>query len=131
MVSFPDKSTPLFQCVCANDSIENKAINDGTLPVHSLKDKLSRFSLYLHREDMWMDQKDVDGKTRKLVLSLAALSRMRMRKLQCNLARNIIHMQFQNEEPEEDWEDSLSKYGMPLYQHARYIYSQSLTNHTL
>ncbi|PVI05725.1 hypothetical protein DM02DRAFT_70543 [Periconia macrospinosa] len=56
-----------------------------------------------------MDNDAKDGKPRKLVLSVAALSRMRLRKLQCRLARNIIYMQTHDKEP-DDWEENLSKY---------------------
>lgn len=46
---------------------------------------------------------------KKLVINIAALHRMRVRKLQANLANRVINMCFRKEEP-SDWEDLLKEY---------------------
>lgn len=46
---------------------------------------------------------------RQLVVSLAGLQRMRMRKLQIELANRVMSMHFKNEEP-HDWENLMKEY---------------------
>ncbi|KAF1951815.1 hypothetical protein CC80DRAFT_495708, partial [Byssothecium circinans] len=67
--------------------------------------------LYLHSEDIFHAHRTPTGNQTEttLVLSFAALNRMRMRKLQAQLVEKIMLMHFRNEIP-EGWEDLLSKY---------------------
>jgi hypothetical protein len=46
---------------------------------------------------------------KELVISFAGLQRMRLRKLQANLANRVMTMRFKGEEP-RDWEELLKEY---------------------
>lgn len=50
-----------------------------------------------------------DTDERELAISFAGLQRMRMRKLQIELANRVMTMHFKNEEP-KDWETLMKEY---------------------
>lgn len=77
---------------------------------HFEKDIFSTNPAYPEEEKESDAQQDVESPdARQLVISFAGLHRMRLRKLQIELANRVVWMHFQREEP-SDWENLLKEY---------------------